>query len=101
MIFYLLYFKEVNSLPNIKSAKKRVLVSAKKTLQNKMIVSELKTTVKKYDQALEAGDKELAVQTYKQAVKSIDQAVARGLMHKNTAARRKSLFTRKLNAAMN
>ena len=88
-------------MPNIKSAKKRVLVSAKKTLQNKMIVSELKTTVKKYDQALEAGDKELAVQTYKQAVKSIDQAVARGLMHKNTAARRKSLFTRKLNAAMN
>ena len=98
MIFYLLYFKEVNTLPNIKSAKKRVLVSAKKTLQNKMTISELKTTIKKYEKALAEGNKELAVQTYKQAVKSIDQAVAQGHMHKNTAARRKSLFTKKLNA---
>lgn len=98
MIFYLLYFKEVKTLPNIKSAKKRVLVSAKKTMQNKMFVSALKTTIKKYEKALAEGNKELAAQTYKQAVKSIDQAVARGTMHKNTAARRKSLFTRKLNA---
>ncbi|MBQ9940502.1 MAG: 30S ribosomal protein S20 [Clostridia bacterium] len=85
-------------MPNIKSAKKRVLVSAKKTMQNKMFVSELKTTIKKYEKALAEGNKELAAQTYKDAVKFIDRAVSAGHMHKNTAARRKSLFTKKLNA---
>lgn len=85
-------------MPNIKSAKKRVLVSRTKALQNQMFKSLLKTTVKKYDAAVEAGDKEQAGAAYKEAVKLIDKAVAKGLMHKNQAARKKSQFTLKLNA---
>lgn len=85
-------------MPNIKSAKKRVLVTATKTMQNKMFKTSLKTSIKKYEAAIEAGDKALAAATYKDAVKKIDKAVAKNIIHKNTAARRKSSFTKKLNA---
>ena len=81
-------------MPNIKSAKKRVLVTDAKTLQNQMF----KTSIKKYEAALAAGDKALASETYKAAVKKIDKAVAKGILHKNNAARKKSQFTAKLNA---
>ena len=84
-------------MPNIKSAKKRVLVTSTKTLQNKMFNSALKTCIKKYTAALEAGDKTAASAAYKDAVKKIDTAVAKGLIHKNNAARKKSQFTIKLN----
>ncbi len=92
------YHKGVNDLPNIKSAKKRVKVTATKTLQNKMFRTQLKTIVKKYESAVEAGDAALAQETYKAAVKKIDMAVTRGIIHKNAAARKKSQFTKKLNA---
>ncbi len=85
-------------MPNIKSAKKRVLVTEKKTLQNKMFVSALKTSMKKYEKALSENNTELAQQTYRDAVKKLDQAVAKGHIHKNTAARKKSQFTKKLNS---
>ncbi len=84
-------------MPNIKSAKKRVKVIEAKTLKNKMFKSQLKTIIKKYTVALEAGDKEAAAATYKNAVKKIDQAVSHGILHKNAAARKKSRFTKKLN----
>ena len=84
-------------MPNIKSAKKRVRVTAAKTLQNKMVKTQLKTEIKKYNAALEAGDMEAAQATYKAAVKKIDQAAARGIIHKNAAARKKSQFTKALN----
>ena len=84
-------------MPNIKSAKKRVLVTKTKTLQNKMFKTELKTDIKKYQAALAAGDVELAQATYKVAVKKIDQAAARGIIHKNAAAHKKSQFTKALN----
>ena len=85
-------------MPNIKSAKKRVLVTDTKTLQNQMFKTSMKTTIKKYEAALAAGDKALASETYKAAVKKIDKAVAKGILHKNNAARKKSQFTAKLNA---
>ena len=84
-------------MPNIKSAKKRVIVTATKTMKNKMFKTSLKTSIKKYEAAIEAGDKALAAETYKDAVKKIDRAVAKNIIHKNTAARRKSSFTKKLN----
>ena len=84
-------------MPNIKSAKKRVLVTEVKTLQNKMFRTQLKTDIKKYQAALAAGDAALAQETYKQAVKKIDQAAARGIIHKNAAAHKKSQFTKALN----
>lgn len=85
-------------MPNIKSAKKRVKVIAVKTLRNKVVKSALKTSIRKYEAALADGNKELAAATYREAVAKIDKAVAKGIMHKNTAARRKSRFTRMLNA---
>lgn len=84
-------------MPNIKSAKKRVLVNQTKALQNKMFKTQLKTIIKKYDAALASGDKEAAMAAYKVAVKKIDQAVAHGILHKNNAAHKKSSFTIKLN----
>lgn len=85
-------------MPNIKSAKKRVKVTAAKTMQNKMFRTQLKTVMKKYENAVSAGDTALAQETYKAAVKKIDMAVNRGILHKNAAARHKSRFTKKLNA---
>ena len=84
-------------MPNIKSAKKRVLVTKTKTLQNKMFKTELKTDIKKYQAALAAGDQAAAQAAYRAAVKKIDQAAARGIIHKNAAARKKSQFTKAIN----
>ena len=84
-------------MPNIKSAKKRVLVTEAKTMQNKMFRTAMKTDMKKYQAALAAGDVAAAQAAYKVAVKKIDQAAARGIIHKNAAAHKKSQFTKALN----
>ena len=84
-------------MPNIKSAKKRVKVIETKTLRNKMLKTQLRTAMKKYEAAVEAGDKAVAMETYKAAVKKLDKAVCQGLLHKNAAARKKSQFTKKMN----
>ena len=86
-------------MPNIKSAKKRTRIIAAKTLKNQMFKTALKTTIKKYEAAVVSNDKANLKQTYIDAVKKIDKAAARGLIHKNKAARKKSQFTKKLNAA--
>lgn len=85
-------------MPNIKSAKKRVKVNAVKAMRNKMVKSELKTTLKKADAATaaKAEDSEAVVRA---AIKAVDQACAKGIMHKNCAARKKSQLAKKLNAA--
>jgi small subunit ribosomal protein S20 len=87
----------VDHVPNIKSAKKRVLIIEKKTLRNQILKSSLRTTLKKFDSAVLSGDKEAVEEAYKLAVKKVDQAVAKGILHKNTAARKKSQLTLKLN----
>ena len=84
-------------MPNIKSAKKRVLVIKTKTMQNKIFKTQLKTDIKKYQAAVAEGNAEAAQTTYKAAVKKSDQAAARGIIHKNAAARKKSQFTKALN----
>ena len=84
-------------MPNIKSSKKDVLSSKIAYEKNKANKSELKTNLKKFDAALVAGDKAVAEAAYKQAVKAVDQAVNKGLLHKNNAARKKSSLTLKLN----
>ena len=85
-------------MPNIKSAKKRVKVNKTKAAANKATKSNLKTILKKADAACVyiAADKADAV---KVAIKKVDQACAKGLMHKNKAARKKSQLAKKLNAA--
>ena len=83
-------------MPNIKSAKKRVKVIATTTARNKAAKSALRTAIKKANVAIEASaaDKDVVV---REAVKKIDQAAAKGIIHKNTAARKKSAFALKLN----
>ena len=85
-------------MPNIKSAKKRVLVAEKKALQNKAVKSNLKTVLKKADAAVVAGAPDCA-DAIRVAIKKVDQAAAKNLMHKNTAAHKKSALMKKLAAA--
>ena len=85
-------------MANIKSSKKDVISSKIAYEKNKANKSELKTNLKKFDAALVAGDKTVAEAAYKVAVKAVDQAVNKGLLHKNNAARKKSSLTLKLNA---
>ena len=84
-------------MPNIKSSKKDVLSSKIAYEKNKANKSALKTIIKKFDAALVSGDKAAAEAAYKVAVKAVDQACNKGLMHKNTAARKKSSMTLQLN----
>ena len=85
-------------MPNIKSAKKRVKVTKVKNMQNQVVKSTLKTILKKYDAAVASGDKQAAEAAYKVAVKAVDQAAAKHIMHKNNAGNKKSALTLKLNA---
>lgn len=90
--------RRCNKMPNIKSAKKRVKVNKTKAAANKARKSNLKTMLKKADIAVSTGadNKEEAIRV---AIKRVDQACAKGLMHKNAAARKKSQLAKKLNAA--
>lgn len=81
-------------MPNIKSAKKRVKVNATKAAANKSRKSNLKTILKAADAAVDNREEAIRV-----AIKRVDQACAKGLMHKNKAARKKSQLAKKLNAA--
>ncbi|MEE0957338.1 MAG: 30S ribosomal protein S20 [Ruminococcus sp.] len=85
-------------MPNIKSAKKRVKVIATKTARNKATKSALRTAIKKAYFAVDtnADNKTEAVRL---AIKKIDQATAKGILHKNTAARSKSALAKRLNAS--
>ena len=83
-------------MPNIKSAKKRVLVSQTKAMQNKAAKSALKTDIKKFEAAVAEGNSSEADVAYKVAVKAVDKAVVKGLLHKNNAAHKKSSMTIKL-----
>lgn len=85
-------------MPNIKSAIKRVSVIEKKTLRNNMIKSGYKSAIKKFEQAVEAGNKEEATELFSFATKKVDQACTKGVIVKNTAARKKSNMAKKLNA---
>ena len=89
--------EEVFGLPNIKSAKKRVLVNKTKAAQNKAAKSALKTDIKKFEAAVAEGNRSEADVAYKVAVKAVDKAAAKGLLHKNNAANKKSSLTLKLN----
>ena len=84
-------------MPNIKSSKKDVISSKIAYEKNKANKTALKTVLKKFDAALESGDKAAAEAAYKLAVKAVDQGVNKGIMNKNAAARKKSSLTLKLN----
>ena len=77
-------------MANIKSAKKRILVTKKKEERNKAAKSKVKTLVKKVEAAVKAGNKEEAVKALIVATSAIDKAASKGIYHKNTAARKVS-----------
>lgn len=84
-------------MANIKSAKKRISVIETKTLRNKMIKSKIKTLVKKVEGAVAVNDKAAADLALSEAVVAIDKAAAKGVYHKNTAARKVSRITKAVN----
>lgn len=83
-------------MPNIKSAKKRVLIGKVNNARNKSDKSELRTVLKKFDAAVSEGNRGEAESAYKVAVKAVDKAAAKGLIHKNNAAHKKSSLDTKL-----
>ena len=85
-------------MPNIKSAVKRVSIIEKKTNRNNMVKSGYKTAVKKFETAVEAGNKDEAQTLFANAVKKVDQACTKGVIKKNTASRKKSSMAKKVNA---
>ena len=85
-------------MPNIKSAKKRVLVIEKKTLENRMVKSAIKTELKKFEAAVEAADKDNAKVLFNDATKKLDKSVLQGILHKNNANNRKAKLAIKLNS---
>ncbi|MDD3920707.1 MAG: 30S ribosomal protein S20 [Eubacteriales bacterium] len=88
-------------MANIKSAKKRVGITEKQNLRNRMATSAMKTSIKRYGQALEAGDAQAAEAAYLNAVSTVDKAAAKGVIHKNAANRKKAQLAVKRTASAN
>ena len=82
-------------MPNIKSAKKRVKVSEKKNLRNRMIKSAVRTSVKKLEAAI-AADPQTANAQLVVTTSAIDEAASKGVMHKNAANRKKARLAKQL-----
>jgi small subunit ribosomal protein S20 len=90
------YGEEVKEMPNKKSAEKRMRTSEKNRLYNRYWSSRCKTAVKKVLEAVDNQDTELAEKRLQEAQSVIDKAIVKGVMHRNTGARRKSLLTNKV-----
>lgn len=84
-------------MPNIKSASKRVEITRMRTLRNARIKSALKTTIRKFEEAMKATNQEEAGLKLRNAVVAIDKAVTKGILHKNAASRKKSRLTKRFN----
>ena len=82
-------------MPNIKSAIKRVKVNAKKNLRNRMVKSSMRTTIKKFDSALHH-DARQAPALLSNSFSALDKAAAKGVIHKNTANRKKARLAKRL-----
>ena len=83
-------------MPNIKSAKKRLEVSERNRLRNVSAKSAIKTAIKKFEAAVATGENEQAQAAYKNMVQTLDKAVSKGFLHKNTVARKKSRLSKQL-----
>jgi small subunit ribosomal protein S20 len=86
--------REVNNLPNIKSAIKRVKVTEKKNLRNRMIKSAMKTQIKKFETAVSANEADVKLLSATQG--AVDKAAAKGVIHKNAANRKKARLAKRL-----
>ena len=84
-------------MANIKSAKKRILVTETRAARNKSIRSEVKTAIKKVEAAVAANDKDAAKAALTVAISTIESASSKGVYHKNTAGRKVSRLTKLVN----
>ncbi|NLA27277.1 MAG: 30S ribosomal protein S20 [Firmicutes bacterium] len=84
-------------MPVTKSAEKRMRQTVVRTARNRRVKSMVKTAMRRFEEALQEGDRELARTRLVTAVRRIDQAAAKGVIHKNNAARKKSRLTRLFN----
>ncbi len=85
-------------MPNLKNAKKRVLVNIKKEKANNEFAASMKTAIKNVERAVNSKDKEMAQGKLKTAIKAIDKAAQKGVTSKNTCARNKSRLSKKVNS---
>ena len=92
-----MFFREVNGVPNIKSAIKRVKINEAKKAVNATTKSAMRTAVKKVEAAVVSNDATVAKETFVDAARKLDKAAAKGLIHKNAAARKKSRLMKKIN----
>lgn len=83
-------------MPNIKSAKKRVLVIRKKNLENRMIRTQMNNAIKKFNNAIDTLNLEDADKLLPATMSTIDKAVSKGVIHKNQAANKKSALSKRL-----
>ncbi|MEW5952419.1 MAG: 30S ribosomal protein S20 [Bacillota bacterium] len=84
-------------MANIKSAVKRVKIAQKRRLRNARIKSTVRTSIRKFEDALTAAGREEAQTSLRKALIMLDKAVTKGVLHKNTAARKKSRLTKRFN----
>lgn len=92
-----MFFREVNGVPNIKSAIKRVKINEAKRAVNATAKSAMRTAVKKVEAAIVTNEATAAKETFVEAARKLDKAAAKGLIHKNAAARKKSRLMKKVN----
>ena len=86
-------------MANIASAKKRVRQARKRTLQNNKVKSQIRYSVKKFLEAINSADSDNIQASFKEAIKIIDKAASKGVIHKNAAARKKSSLYKSLSEA--
>lgn len=82
-------------MANIKSQKKRILTNEKARMRNKSVKSSLKTAIRRFHEAAEAGDTDKAINYAREASRKLDKAVSKGVIHQNQAANRKSSIAKK------
>ena len=85
-------------MANIKSQKKRIRTNERARLRNQAIKSALRTDIRSFREAAEAGDKDKATEALRAASRSLDKAVRKGVIHKNQAANKKSAMAHKANS---
>jgi small subunit ribosomal protein S20 len=89
-----------DNMPNIKSAIKRVKISSEQNARNTAVRSALKTTIRRFEESL-ANNPEQAAEALQKASRALDKAAAKGLIHKNKAARKKSRMAKKYAQSIN
>lgn len=97
---FALFGKGGEDLPNIKQQEKRMRQAERRRMRNRSRKSEIKTYIKKFDAALQRGDREESELYLRKAVKALDKAAGDGIIHRNKAANHKSRLMRRFNRAL-